>query len=54
MDDLLAPDRPSTDALDRKLDEARAELRRTFGFDDFRGKQAAVVERVLAADRRWR
>ena len=48
MDDLLAPDRPSTDALDRKLDEARAELRRTFGFDDFRGKQAAVVERVLA------
>ena len=29
-------------------DDARAALRETFGFDDFRGRQAAVVERVLA------
>ncbi|PZT85487.1 MAG: DNA helicase RecQ [Citromicrobium sp.] len=30
------------------LDNARAELRKTFGFDDFRGRQADVVDRVLA------
>ena len=31
-----------------RLDAARAELRRLFGFADFRGRQADVVERVLA------
>ncbi len=30
------------------LDTARAELRRLFGFPDFRGRQADVIERVLA------
>jgi ATP-dependent DNA helicase RecQ len=30
-----------------RLDEAREALRRVFGFDDFRGVQAKVVERVL-------
>ncbi|MEC7398717.1 MAG: RecQ family ATP-dependent DNA helicase, partial [Pseudomonadota bacterium] len=44
MDDTLASDRAET----ADLHHARAELRRTFGFDDFRGRQAAVVERVLA------
>ena len=33
---------------DAKLDEARAALKRLFGFDDFRGRQAEVVARVLA------
>ena len=32
------------------LDHARAELRRLFGFDDFRGVQAQVVARVLAGE----
>ncbi|RIV75809.1 DNA helicase RecQ [Pelagerythrobacter aerophilus] len=32
------------------LDTARAELRRLFGHDDFRGVQARVVERVLAGE----
>lgn len=32
------------------LDAARAELRRLFGHDDFRGVQARVVERVLAGE----
>ena len=36
-------------ALDTtRLDEARASLRATFGFDDFRGRQAEVVARTLA------
>lgn len=30
------------------LDDARAALKRLFGFDDFRGRQAEVVARVLA------
>lgn len=30
------------------LDHARSALKQLFGFDDFRGKQAEVVERVLA------
>ncbi len=30
------------------IDDARAALKRLFGFDDFRGRQAEVVERVLA------
>jgi ATP-dependent DNA helicase RecQ len=30
------------------LDDARAALKRLFGFDDFRGRQAEVVERMLA------
>ena len=30
------------------LEDARAALKRLFGFDDFRGRQAKVVERVLA------
>jgi len=29
------------------MDGAREALRRVFGFDDFRGVQPAVVERVL-------
>ncbi|MCR2832497.1 DNA helicase RecQ [Parerythrobacter lacustris] len=33
---------------DGRLDEARETLRRLFGFDDFRGRQADVVARVLA------
>ena len=33
---------------DQRLDGARVELRRLFGFDDFRGVQAQVVARVLA------
>jgi ATP-dependent DNA helicase RecQ len=33
---------------DAKLDAARVALKRLFGFDDFRGRQAEVVERVLA------
>lgn len=33
---------------DHRLDEARETLRRLFGFDDFRGRQADVVARVLA------
>ena len=35
---------------DQRLDGARAELRRLFGFDDFRGVQAQVVARVLAGE----
>ena len=30
------------------LDDARAALKRVFGFDDFRGRQAEVLARVLA------
>ena len=48
MDDTLAPQQSDTANIDTDIDSARAELRRTFGFDDFRGKQSAVVERVLA------
>lgn len=32
------------------LDDARASLREVFGFDDFRGRQSAVLERVLAGE----
>ena len=35
---------------DPQLDGARAELRRLFGFDDFRGVQTQVVSRVLAGE----
>ena len=35
---------------DRRLDGARAELRRLFGFEDFRGVQTQVVARVLAGE----
>ncbi len=33
---------------DNRLDEARQALRATFGFDDFRGRQAEVIARTLA------
>ena len=36
------------DGLDERVDEAEGALRRVFAFDEFRGVQRAVVERVLA------
>ncbi|WP_375289922.1 DNA helicase RecQ [Qipengyuania sp.] len=38
--------------MDRpNLDTARSALKRVFGFDDFRGRQGAVIERVLGGER---
>lgn len=39
---------PETAPLTEPMEAARAQLRAIFGFDDFRGSQRAVVERVLA------
>ena len=43
-------DFPSDDALEQTLflDDARSRLKSVFGFDDFRGRQPEVMERVLA------